>query len=620
MLGVRRKVNSAEGAGPAGRGFGSIWSGAALAVLALAAIFALVASSAADLELDEEHAGKWDCPECKGESNSSLAIFDFLGHDPTAVKTEVSNSAQQARAEMEAGTEETSELNSAQQARADMEAGKEAEADLNTAQRARAEMEAARAETGSRDYVHGEFLVSAGDAGDADVILDAGSYYETSHIKGAIPLYWEELLDENNNPKSAQEMAEIFGNAGISPQDSVVIYGRCEPCDDISVAPFVLWAMRYVGHDEVMVLDGGLDAWISAGLATETMANARPAANYTPRVRSDLLASYDEVASGDRQLVDARVLEDFAAYKIAGAIHIDYDEVQTNEMMKGSDELTDVFAGLEEDTPIVVYSYAGARAAMVWLALQLMGYESSVYSFNDWEENSPPVKAILKNARADPNPARPGPVNIYAVFEVVSDESSNGEISTAEAVEEVTTDENTTEDGEIVTVDEIVPEGNLSALENGSVDGAEIEEIISEAASLEEPTVKTMGCVACFDPVTLYASGSNPSNAVGVKLGMIGSSDLAPITAAGALIQDSQGEVMATIELAPVQSGEYLGTWDATGAPDGTYTVTLAAAAGGETSYFEDVLTIEIDSSIPVQEPETTTDASTNGVRKLGSY
>ncbi|HPE63471.1 MAG TPA: rhodanese-like domain-containing protein [Methanothrix sp.] len=618
MLGVRRKIKSADGECPASRRSGSLrsWS---LWVVAIAAILALVASATADLDIDDEHAGKWDCPACKGESNATLAIFDFLSDNPTSVKTQDLNSAQQARADMEAGKEEDKELNSAQQARADMEAGKEETEDLNSAQQARADMEAARAEIGNRSYVHGEYLISAEDAEDADVILDVGSHYETSHIKGAIPLYWEELLDENNNPKSADEMAEIFGDAGISPEDSVVIYGRCEPCDDISVAPFVFWAMRYIGHDDVMVLDGGLDAWISAGLETETIANARPAANYTPQVRSGLLATYDEVASGEYQLIDARILEDFATYKIAGAIHIDYDEVQKSGIMKGSDDLADVFAGLDEDVPIVVYSYAGARAAMVWLALQLMGYESSVYSFNDWEENSPPVKAILKDARADPNPARPGPVNIYAHFEVVLDESSDGEISTAEAVEEETTDENATEGGENVTADVIIPDGNISEGDNGSVDGTEIEEIISEALSVEEPTVKTMGCVACFDPVTLYASGSNPSNAVGgIKLGMIGSSDLAPITAAGALIQDSEGEVVATIELESTLSGEYLGTWDATGASDGNYTVTLAAAAGGKTAYFEDVLTIEIDSSVPVE--ETTTDAATNGVRKLGSY
>ena len=604
MFGVRRKINSAEGPCPsAGRRAGSLRSGAALWVLTIAAVFALVSCTTADLDIDEEHAGKWDCPECKGQSNSSLAIFEFLGYNPTVI---------------EAGTPK-----SAKQARADMEAGKEETEDLNSAQRARAEMEAEKAERNADGYIRGEFLASVEDAKAADVILDVGSHYGTIHIKGAIPLYWEELLDENNNPKSAEEMAEIFGNAGISPEDSVVIYGDCEPCDDISVAPFVFWAMRYLGHDSVQVLDGGLDAWTSAGQPTERVENARPAVTYTPRVRSGLMADYEGVSSGDLQLVDARVLRDFSADKIAGAIHIDYSEVLTGGRMKGGDDLDRAFSGLDEERPVVVYSYAGARAAMVWLALQLMGYESSVYSFNDWEARRPPVKVILVSSRADPNPAPPGPVKIFATFDVVPDEAdSMPEFSEAEGSDEVTTTETVvevvSEDGGI---DDIGPAENLSIETNGSiVSGAEIEDIISNATSMEKPTAKTMGCVACFDPILLYASGSNPSEITsGVKLGSIGGSALAPITAAGALIQDSEGRVMATIELVPTLTDEYLGTWDATGAPAGAYNVTLAAATGGKTSYFEDVLTIEIDGSAPAPTAPTPP-AATDGIRKLGKY
>ncbi|KQC12530.1 MAG: hypothetical protein APR56_06345, partial [Methanosaeta sp. SDB] len=301
------------------------------------------------------------------------------------------------------------------------------------------------------------------------------------------------------------------------------------------------------------------------------------------------------------------------------------DEVQNKGKVRGSDDLADVFAGLDEDEPIVVYSNAGARAAMVWYALQLMGYESSLYTWNDWEANSPPVKAVLKDVRADPNPARPGPVKIYATFEVVPDEGDSAtELFATETVaEESGSDEMVVEGSAAGTgvAEEVVGDYNGSnETDTSIVNGTEIEEMISEAASMEVPTVKTMGCVACFDPVTLYASGSNPSGIVGgVKLGSVGSTTLAPITAAGALVQDQDGEVMATIELVSTMSDEYVGTWDATGAPEGVYTVTLAAAAGGKTSYFEDVLTIEIDSSAPVQET-TTNSAASNDIRKLSSY
>ena len=548
----------------------------------LALIFVMVSCASADLNISQEHLDRWGCPTCRGEETYELDIYNFLGHsfdDNTA--SEGPSRPQLARAAMES-----------------------------------------EGDRSNGEFVHDEFLASLEEAEDADVILDVGSDYETIHIKGSIPLYWDELLDENNNPRSAAEMAEIFGNAGISPEDSVVVYGSCEPCDGISVAPFVFWALRYVGHDDVQVLDGGLEEWRDAGKATEKKANERPAVTYEPRVRSGLLADYVGVSSGEYQLVDARTLQEFAADKIQGAIHIDYDEILTGGRMKSGEELAEIFSGLDDGEKIAVYSNAGARAAMVSFALQLMGYESSIYTWNDWEAKREPVKVVLKEARADPNPARPGPVKIYATFDVVPDEAdSETELFAAETFdEEAASEEAAVEDSAAVTeaAKEAAVEEGSNETEESIVNEAEIEAILSEP-SLEEPTVKTMGCVACFDPVALYASGSNPSEITGgVKLGSIGKTTLAPITAAGALIQNLDGEIMATIELASTMSDEYVGTWDATSAADGAYTVTLAAAAGGKTSYFEDVLTIEIDSMAPVQ--ETAPASASTGIRKLGSY
>jgi len=566
----------------AGGKFSGILSRIGKTAWTLALIFALVAvvnatSNQNYEELTDAHKGRWDCPACKGITTSNLDIFNFLGHtwgdDTAGVKP---LRPEEARAAME----------------------NESESD-------------------DGEFVHPEFLASVEEAEGADVILDVGSDYETSHIKGAIPLYWDELLDENNNPKSAAEMAEIFGNAGISPDDSVVVYGDCEPCDGISVAPFVFWALRYVGHDDVMVLDGGREEWKAAGLATETKANERPAVTYEPRVRSGLLADYEGVASGELQLVDARTLEEYAADKIQGSIHIDYDEVQTGGRVRSSGDLADAFASLDADGPVVVYSNAGARAAMVWYALQLMGYESSLYTWNDWEANLPPVRAVLKDVRADPNPARPGPVKIYVTFEVVPDEGDSD--TDLFATEETVAAEDEVVEGS-AAVTEVAEEiaGNDTGSNETIVSGAEIEEMISEP-SMEEPTVKTMDCVACFNPVTLYASGSKSSEVTGgVKLGSMADTSTAQITVAGAQIQNQDGEEMATIELAPTLGDERVGTWDATGVPDGVYVVTVAAAAGGEISYFEDVLTIEINSSAPVQETETT--SASTGIRKLGSY
>ena len=586
MLGVRRKGYSIRRPGeePA-RASGSGGSKVVRAAWAVLLAMGLIICAGADQNIDQERLDKWDCPSCRGEETFQLDIFNFLGHNPTKIENE---------GEKPPGPQEA---------------------------RAAMESEAAGSAGG---FVRGEFLATAGEADGYDVILDVGTEYSAAHIRGAVPLYWEEFLDDENNPRSTAEIAEVLGNAGISPEDSVLIYGDCATCDAISVAPFVFWAMRYVGHGDVAVLDGGLESWKAAGRPTETKAHEREAVTYSPRARSDLLAEYDGVASGRYQLVDARTFQEFAVDKIPGAVNIDYSAVLTNGRMKGGEELAAVFAGLDKANPVVVYSNAGARASMVWYALQLMGYESSLYTWNDWDSKRQQVKAVLKEARADPNPACPGPVNIFATFDVVPDEADSdaGLFGPMAASEEASAVEEPLPENPVIEVgsQELPKMEGLPDETDGSIVGIdEIEDLIQVASSLERPTVQAMGCVACFDPVALYASGSNPSSITGgVKLGSVAKTTPAPITATGALIQNQDGDVMATIELAATLGDEHMGTWDASGAPDGLYIVTLAATAGGKTSYFEDVLTIEIDSSAPVQ--ETANSAASTGIKKLGRY
>ena len=56
-------------------------------------------------------------------------------------------------------------------------------------------------------------------------------------------------------------MAEVFGRLGIGPDSVVVAY------DHVSglFAARLWWMLRYLGHGQVAVLDGGMDAWKQAG-------------------------------------------------------------------------------------------------------------------------------------------------------------------------------------------------------------------------------------------------------------------------------------------------------------------------------------------------------------------
>jgi len=550
-----------------------------------------------DTEIGDKQLSKWDCPTCSGNTQDIWQAAAWAG----------------IMSYYDEGEDEG----------------------LTGAKEARAEMEA-QEERSFEGFVHKEYLASVDDVADSDLILDVGRGYANSHIKGAVPLYWEELLDEENKPRSASEMAQILGGAGISNEDSVIIYGDCTDCGGKSVATFVFWAMRYLGHDNVKLLDGGIEEWETAEKPVETKTNSRPATTYTPRPRPALISDYEEITSGEVQLVDARTFQEFATEKIPGAIHIEYERMLDNGRIKNANNLDDVFSSLEKDIPVAVYSNAGAKASMIWYALQILGYDSSIYTWNDWlaHQSLDTKKVVLTGARAEPNPARPGPVTIYANFQVVEGETSTTEgglfespaeeISIEKPAAEDSPVEDSTEDnigedivGDESTTDELA-DGEITdeADEEPAVEENSAEAVgspVEEAEPKDEPVLNVMGCVACF-PVDVYASSSTSAStpAGGVRLGSIGGT---PITEAGALVQNEDGEEMARIELTHTGGDEFTGTWDASDKPEGLYTVILAASAGSDPFYFENALTIEISNSAPAQE-----NTNVNNFVKLGRF
>ena len=149
--------------------------------------------------------------------------------------------------------------------------------------------------------------------------------------------------------------------------------------------PAVLFALRYLGHDDVRALDGGLDNWIAASLPMETKENVRSPVSYAPRPGAELLADYDYVKSGQAQMVDARSFQEFGKSRILNATFISPENVLEEGRLKKGTDLKDTFARLNASRTVVVYSDDIYGASVVWFALQLMGFDARIYSWQDWQ-------------------------------------------------------------------------------------------------------------------------------------------------------------------------------------------------------------------------------------------
>ena len=394
-------------------------------------------------------------------------------------------------------------------------------------------------------------LLPPRDVSPNDVVLDI-SPSATRYIEGAVNINYEGFLGEGGQFKPLSEMAKRLGEAGISSNDSLVIAGECLPCGGgPSPAIFTYWLLKYLGHEKVRVLEGSIDDWAAAGLKTSNKSAARPKTNYVPQHKPELLATYDFVVNGGAQIVDARPVRDFSIGSIPGAVSIPYENVLVNESIKPQEDLQKVFAKLEKDRPVVVYTNVGVEASLVWFALNLSGYDARLYSWRDWLENQPKFNFKLANVDAKPNPTRSG--SITTITATFREKQAN--------------------------------------VENSSPN----EEI--------ELTIK--GCATCgFEGFALGTSGA--SGASGNKSGMVqlGSSgktsqSSAAVQAADnalrctAIVNGPDGSEAARTSLLRTSGYKYVGIWNANVAP-GVYKVSISASASGSEETFADILEIEV--------------------------
>ena len=93
---------------------------------------------------------------------------------------------------------------------------------------------------------------------DEDVLL-----YETGHIPGAVKVDWHTELNDPvvRDYVDGAGFAELLSRKGISRDDTVVIYGD----KNNWWAAYALWVFSLFGHEDVRLLDGGRDRWISEG-------------------------------------------------------------------------------------------------------------------------------------------------------------------------------------------------------------------------------------------------------------------------------------------------------------------------------------------------------------------
>ncbi len=236
--------------------------------------------------------------------------------------------------------------------------------------------------------------------------------FDAGHIPGAVFADLERDLSAPVRPDrvggrhpipTVEQLEAVFTRLGISNQHQVVAY------DDPSAgtgfyAPHLWWLLRYLGHDQVSVLNGGLPAWLAAGGSLETEQRVYPRTSFVARLQPDMIvdAYAVQARTASAVLIDSRAPEryrgdveplDRKAGHIPGAINVNWAEGLRDGFWKSAEEQR---ARFPETDDLIVYCGSGVSAAGNLLALELGGItQAKLYpgSWSDWiSDDSRPVE------------------------------------------------------------------------------------------------------------------------------------------------------------------------------------------------------------------------------------
>lgn len=223
--------------------------------------------------------------------------------------------------------------------------------------------------------------------------------YDIGHVPGAIKIDWRsELIDpRTRDVVDGAAFANLMRAKGIEHDDTVVIYGD----KSNGTAAATLWVFSLFGHEDVRLLDGGRDAWISEARDTTFEVPAAGLGEYPILDRDDKTARafrHDVLAHLGGPLIDSRVFEEYTgelvvldrpeeqalrAGHIPTAINIPWtSSVGADARFRPRAELDVIYGAVAEGVAPLVYSRIGERSALTWFVLT---YLLGVYGVRNYD-------------------------------------------------------------------------------------------------------------------------------------------------------------------------------------------------------------------------------------------
>ncbi len=246
------------------------------------------------------------------------------------------------------------------------------------------------------------------------------------HIPGAVLMDWKKVRANRNVDgydliklvPTKSEMEDQMRKLGINKGDAVVITSKGTSSKDMTFITRFYWQMKYWGHDNVAILNGGTAAWNSAGKPMSRDKSTPSEGNWVAgEPRDDIRATADEVKAAinsDTQIIDGRA-EDYylgSTYKkkyVYAAGHIPKAKLFQHSLLVKGDKAAEFLPqdqlgkmmeskGIDPSSPTITYCDSGHLSSGHWFVLhELMGNKNVKLfdgSMHEWTKRKNEVEGI----------------------------------------------------------------------------------------------------------------------------------------------------------------------------------------------------------------------------------
>jgi len=233
------------------------------------------------------------------------------------------------------------------------------------------------------------------------------TYFQV-HLPGAIHIRPQDLVlgtpPAVGKLPTLDQLEDLFGNIGYEQDRHIVVYDD----EGGGWAGRMIWTLDVIGHENKSYLNGGIHAWLAAGLSTTQEIVHPTPTNPSLTIDTTYIASKQDILASlsdqSLQIWDARGADEYAGTRlvsqrggrIPGAVNFEWTQaMDPDHQLRIRKDIRERLAavGIDGEKRIATHCQTHHRSGFTYLVGKSLGFDIQAYdgSWSDWgnDPNTP---------------------------------------------------------------------------------------------------------------------------------------------------------------------------------------------------------------------------------------